>query len=303
MFTERTSIGLDVHARSVAAAAIDSLTSEVVQGRLTPSYEHIRSWISSLPGPVAVAYEAGPTGFGLYRDLAAAGVWCEVVAPSKLQKPSGDRVKTDARDALHLARLLRLDEVISVAIPSVDQEAARDLVRAGEDCRGDLMRARHRLSKLLLRHGVVYYGGRAWTGAHDRWLRTEVAPQLILPATRMAFDADYDHVLTMQARRRRLDAAIEEMAAASEFTPIVRRRCCLRGVSTLTGFALAVEIGDWNRFTGFRHRLVRRIGTLEVLVRFVPGAGIDHQNRQHPRPTALGEELPGITGRAITSGQ
>ncbi|RZL75874.1 MAG: IS110 family transposase [Rhodococcus sp. (in: high G+C Gram-positive bacteria)] len=244
MFTERTSIGLDVHARSVAAAAIDSLTGEVVQGRLTPSYEHIRSWISSLPGPVAVAYEAGPTGFGLYRDLAAAGVRCEVVAPSKLQKPSGDRVKTDARDALHLARLLRLDEVISVAIPSVDQEAAR------EDCRGDLMRARHRLSKLLLRHGIVYYGGRAWTGAHDRWLRTEAAPQLILPATRMAFDADYDHVLTMQARRRRLDAAIEEMAAASEFTPIVRRMCCLRGVSTLTGFALAVEIGDWNRFTG-----------------------------------------------------
>ncbi|WP_368680494.1 IS110 family transposase (plasmid) [Rhodococcus opacus] len=250
MFTERTSIGLDVHARSVAAAAIDSLTGEVVQGRLTPSYEHIRSWISSLPGPVAVAYEAGPTGFGLYRDLSAAGVRCEVVAPSKLQKPSGDRVKTDARDALHLARLLRLDEVISVAIPSVDQEAARDLVRAREDCRGDLMRARHRLSKLLLRHGIVYYGGRAWTGAHDRWLRTEAAPQLILPATRMAFDADYDHVLTMQARRRRLDAAIEEMAAASEFTPIVRRMCCLRGVSTLTGFALAVEIGDWNRFTG-----------------------------------------------------
>ncbi|ABG92586.1 possible transposase [Rhodococcus jostii RHA1] len=250
MFTERTSIGLDVHARSVAAAAIDSLTGQVVQGRLTPSYEHIRSWISSLPGPVAVAYEAGPTGFGLHRDLAAAGVRCEVVAPSKLQKPSGDRVKTDARDALHLARLLRLDEVTSVAIPSVDQEAARDLVRAREDCRGDLMRARHRLSKLLLRHGIVYYGGRAWTGAHDRWLRTEAAPQLILPATRMAFDADYDHVLTMQARRRRLDAAIEEMAAASEFTPIVRRMCCLRGVSTLTGFALAVEIGDWNRFTG-----------------------------------------------------
>lgn len=86
---------------------------------------------------------------------------CEVVAPSKLQKPSGDRVKTD-RDAVHLARLLRLDEITSVAIPSVDQEAARDLVRAREDCRGDLMRARPRLSKLL-RHGIVYYGGSACT--------------------------------------------------------------------------------------------------------------------------------------------
>jgi transposase len=121
---------------------------------------------------VAVAYEAGPTGFGLYRALTGAGVRCEVVAPSKLQKPSGDRVKTDSRDALHLSRLLRLDEITSVAIPSVDQEAARDLVRAREDRRGDLMRARHRLSKLLLRHGIVYYGGAAWTRADDRWLRT-----------------------------------------------------------------------------------------------------------------------------------
>lgn len=250
MFTERTSVGLDVHARSVAAAAIDGVTGQARQTRLTPSYEHIRSWLSELPGPVAVAYEAGPTGFGLYRDLTEARIRCEVVAPSKLQRPSGDRVKTDARDALHLARLLRLDEVTSVSIPSVEQEAARDLVRAREDCRGDLMRARHRLSKLLLRHGIVYYGGRAWTGAHDRWLSAEAAPRLSAPATRMAFDADYDQVLTMQARRARLDTAIEEMAADGEFTPIVRRVSCLRGVSTLTGFALAVEIGDWHRFTG-----------------------------------------------------
>jgi transposase len=250
VFTERTSVGLDVHARSVAAAAIDGVTGEVFRTRLTPSFEHIRSWLSQLPGPVAVAYEAGPTGFGLYRALTEAGVRCEVIAPSKLQKPPGDRVKTDARDALHLCRLLRLDEVTSVSIPSVSQEAARDLVRAREDCRGDLMRARHRLSKLLLRHGIVYYGGAAWTGAHDRWLCTEAAPQLTTPATRMAFDADYDHVLTMQARRGRLDAAIEDIAKDCEFTPIVRRLSCLRGVSTLTGFALAVEIGDWNRFTG-----------------------------------------------------
>ncbi len=151
------------------------------------------------------------------------------------------------------------------------------------------MRARHRLSKLLLRHSIVYYGGTAWTGAHDRWLRTEAAPQLTLPATRMAFDADYEHVLTMQTRRRRLDTAIEEMAAASEFTPIVRRMCCLRGVSTLTGFGLAVEVGDWTRFTGFRHRLVCRFGALGAFLRFVASAGIDHQNRQHPRPRLLVE--------------
>src|SRR3954465_3563141 len=195
VFTERTSVGLDVHARSVAAAAIDGLTGEVLRTRLTPSHEHIRAWVSELPGPVAVAYEAGPTGFGLYRALTDAGVRCEVVAPSKLQRPSGDRVKTDARDALHLSRLLRLDEITSVSIPSVSQEAARDLVRAREDCRGDLMRARHRLSKLLLRQGLVYSGGQAWTGAHDAWLR-RVGHDLAGVGTRAAFESDYDAVLT-----------------------------------------------------------------------------------------------------------
>jgi transposase len=250
VFTERTSVGLDVHARSVAAAAIDGVTGELFQTRLTPAYEHVRAWLRDLPGPVAVAYEAGPTGFGLYRSLTAAGIRCEVVAPSKLQKPAGDRVKTDARDAVHLARLLRLDEITAVAIPTVDQEAARDLVRAREDCRGDLMRARHRLSKLLLRYGLVYYGGDAWTGKHDAWLRTQALPLLTSRSTRLTFDAAYETVLATKARRDRLDAAIEAMATDSEFTPLVRRLGCLRGISTLTGFALAVEIGDWRRFTG-----------------------------------------------------
>ena len=145
MFTERTSVGLDVHARSVAAAAIDGDTGELFQSKLTPAYDHVRSWLAGLPGPVAAAYEAGPTGFGLYRYLTAAGIRCAVAAPSKLQKPAGDRVKTDAKDAIHLARLLRLDEITTVAIPTIDQEAARDLVRAWEYCPGDLKRARHRL--------------------------------------------------------------------------------------------------------------------------------------------------------------
>ncbi len=250
MFTERTSVGLDVHARSVAAAAIDGVTGELFQSRLSPSYEHIRSWLDGLPGPVAVTYEAGPTGFGLYRSLRDGGIRCEVAAPSKLQRPSGDRVKTDSRDAVHLARLLRMDEITSVAIPSVAQEAARDLVRAREDARGDLMRARHRLSKLLLRHGIVYDGGAAWTGKHEAWLRTQALSQLTSRATRSTFDADFDTVLATKARRDRLDAAIEEMAADSEFSALTRRLGCLRGISTLTGFALAVEIGDWHRFTG-----------------------------------------------------
>jgi len=244
---ERTSVGLDIHARSVAAAAIDGVTGELRRARLTPSHDHILSWIEQLDGPVAVAYEAGPTGFGLYRALSAAGIGCVVAAPSKLQRPSGDRVKTDAKDAVHLARLLRLGEITPVTVPTVAQEAARDLVRAREDCRGDLMRARHRLSKLLLRHGQVYSGGAAWTGPHDRWLRKQ---RFTNPATMAAFESDYETVQVVTARRDRLDAAIAAMAVDSEFTPIVYRLGCLRGIATLTAFALAVEIGDWHRFTG-----------------------------------------------------
>ncbi len=165
------------------------MLQQLVQAKLTPSHEHIRSWLSDLPGPIAVAYEEGPTGFGLSRALNAAGIRCEVVAPSKLQRPSGDRVKTDAKDAVHLARLLRLDEFTAVVVPTVEQESARDLVRAREDCRGDLMRARHRLSKLLLRQGIVYSGGAAWTGAHDVWLR-QVGGELGPPGTQMTFGSD-----------------------------------------------------------------------------------------------------------------
>ena len=117
---------------------------------------------------MAVVYEAGPTGYGLARFLTERAVRCVVAAPSKLQRPSGDRVKTDARDALLLARLLRLGEIVAVTVPTVAQEAARDLVRAREDVRGDLMRARHRMSKLLLRQGIVWSGGTAWTGRARR---------------------------------------------------------------------------------------------------------------------------------------
>jgi transposase len=285
VFIERTSVGLDVHARSVAAAAaIDGVTGELVQARLSPSHDEIRSWLRGLPGPVAVTYEAGPTGFGLSRASSAVGIRCVVAAPSKLQRPSGDRVKTDAKDAIHLARLRRLDEVTAVVVPTVEQETARDLVRAREDCRGDLMRARHRLSKLLLRQGIVYSGGQAWTSAHDAWLRRIGRQSFDSAPLQMTFESDYDAVLSVQARRCRLDAAIEQLAADSQFIPLVRRLGCLRGVSTLTGFALAVEIGDWHRFTGNTHRIVRRARPLGVLLRPVPGSGLDHQDRQHPRP-------------------
>jgi len=247
VFSERTSVGLDVHARSVVACALDVVSGQLQRQRLTPDVDDLRRWLTTLPAPVAVTYEAGPTGFGLARSLTAAGLRCVVAAPSKLQRPAGDRVKTDARDAEHLARLLRMDQIVPVRVPSADEEAARDLVRAREDTRGDLMRTRHRLSKLLLRQGIIWSGGAAWTGRHELWLREQHFDHV---GTQLAFDADFEAMLLTSSRRDRLDKAIEAMAAASQFTPVVRRLCCLRGVSTLTGFALAVEVGDWDRFTG-----------------------------------------------------
>ena len=251
MLANRTSVGLDVHARSVVACGLDSQTGRVFERRLTPDYGEILGWIRSLPGPVAATYEAGPTGFGLARFLTAEGVDCLVAAPSKLQRPAGDRVKTDRRDARHLARLLHLGEIVEVTVPGVQQEMARDLVRARDDVRTDLMRARHRLAKLLLRHGIVYYGGKPWTGSHDLWLRAQRRqPLFATPGLGLAFDAAYDTVLATRARRDQLDAAIAAMAADSAFTPVVGRLGCLRGVATLTAFGLAVEIGDWHRLTG-----------------------------------------------------
>lgn len=247
MKRQRTSVGLDVHARSIVACALDGDTGEVFQRRLCPDHREILEWIKGLPAPVAVSYEAGPTRFGLARLLVAAGIMCLVAAPSKLQRPAGNRVKTDVRDAAHLARLLHLGQIVEVTVPSVAQEAARDLVRAREDCRSDLMGARHRLSKLLLRQGIVYYGGQAWTGKHEMWLRGQ---RFDNPALTLAYEAALDAMIVCAHRRDRLDEAIAAMAADSEFTPVVDRLGCLRGVSTLTAFGLATEIGDWRRLTG-----------------------------------------------------
>lgn len=247
MFVERTSVGLDVHARSVVACGVDTVSGELFRARLCPDHGEVLRWLARLPGPVAVAYEAGPTGFGLAWAVQTAGVRCVVAAPSKLQRPVGDRVKTDAKDALHLARLLRMDEIAGVRVPSASEEAARDLVRAREDVRGELMRARHRVSKLLLRQGIVYSGGRAWSLSHHGWLRQQ---RFDTPGRQIAFDTAYEAVLLAEQRRDRLDEAIAEMTRDPQWAPTVCRLQCLRGVCTLTGFGLAVEIGDWHRFTG-----------------------------------------------------
>jgi transposase len=146
----RTWVGLDVHAAKVLACVVDACSGEMTVQRLPGEAAGVVSFCAGLAGPTRVAYEAGPTGFGLARALHAAGVGCVVAAPGKIERPAQDRVKTDRRDAERLVRLLMIDGLHAVRVPTGEEEALRDLVRAREDVRGDLMRARHRLSKLLL---------------------------------------------------------------------------------------------------------------------------------------------------------
>jgi transposase len=242
--SEGSWVGLDVHARATLAGVLDAASGELLVRRVSPRSEETVAWLQRLPQPVRVAYEAGPTGYGLARACAQAGIACTVAAPSKIPRACGERVKTDRRDAERLARLLRLGELVAVRVPTPDEEAARDLVRAREDARGDLMRARHRLSKLLLRHGLVYEGS-AWTLAHDVWLRRQRFADRVLA---LAFDECYGAVSQAKGRRDALDRAIAELAGEAPFSDVVSRLVCLRGVSTLTGLALTVELGDWERF-------------------------------------------------------
>jgi transposase len=241
---EGTWVGLDVHARKVVAGVLDAGSGELRSLRAPALTEETVEWLRQFPAPVRVAYEAGPTGYGLARVCAEAGIACTVAAPSKIPRASADKVKTDRRDAERLARLLRLGELVAVRVPEPYEEMARDLVRAREDARGELMRARHRLSKLLLRHGLVYDAS-AWTLAHDAWLRRQRFASRPLA---VAFDESYAAMLQAKTRRDALDQAIVELAGEPPFSEIVARLCCLRGVATLTALALTVELGDWRRF-------------------------------------------------------
>lgn len=255
MFSETTSLGLDVHARSIVAAAIDGATGELIERRFPNDPLAICQFATELAkehGPVRVIYEAGPTGFELARTLQDAGFLVLVAAPSKLLRPTGDRVKTDRKDAQLLARLDRAGDIVPVRIPTRSEESARDLVRSRDDARRDLMSARHRLGKLLLRHGCVFPGKTSWSLEHDAWLHRVRRGELLShgPGTVAAFDDGYDAVQHALARRDRLDHAITTLAENSEFTQVTHRLACLRGISTLTAFGLAVEIVDWDRFTG-----------------------------------------------------
>jgi transposase len=165
-----TYAGLDVHARSTHAAAIDVFSGELLRARFGSGVEEPVRWLAGLPGPVRACYEAGPTGFGLYRAARAAGVDVQVIAPGKTPRGPSDRVKTDRKDAELLARLLLAGSLTAVVVPPVEVEAAREMTRAHDVCRQELMRARHRVSKMLLRHGLVYPKPKTWTAEHRSWL-------------------------------------------------------------------------------------------------------------------------------------
>src|SRR5437870_12618363 len=181
--TTMTVAGLDVHARSTHAAAIDVQSGELRRARFASGSDDVLGWLARLPQPLHACYEAGPTGFALYRAAEAAGLRLDVVAPSKTPRAAGDRIKSDRKDAELLARLLLAGQLKAVAVPPPPFEAARHLARAREQVRGDLMRCRHRISKLLLLHGRVYEGS-AWTKTHRRWLEQQHFDQA---ATELAY--------------------------------------------------------------------------------------------------------------------
>ncbi len=242
----RTWVGLDVHAVKVVACAVDAESGEMSVQRLSGETARVVAFCAGLPGPTRVAYEAGPTGYWLARGLQAAGVGCVMAAPGKIERPAQDRVKTDQRDAERLVRLLMIGGLHAVRVPTPEEEALRDLVRAREDLRGDLMRARHRLSKLLLRPDIRYDDTSSrWGERHRAWLAQvdvgERGAQLTLGEYVGAIDA-------LEIRRPALEAAIGELIASSLWAKDVARLRCLRGIDTLSAVGLAVEVGDFHRF-------------------------------------------------------
>jgi len=239
--------GLDVHARKTAAAAVRLESDEVRKAQLPGSSAAAIEWLQALPGEVRAVYEAGPTGFELARSAKAAGVELMVCAPGAIPRQPGDRIKTDTRDALKLARLHAAGQLRAVVVPARELEALRDLVRAREDLRGDLMRARHRISKLLLRQGILWTGpGETWTEHHLQWLSNVHFQQ---PLQEVLFGEYLAHHEVLLARRERLDRLIAEQSTQGSWAPLVARLRCLRGIETLTAVGLVCEIGDINAFS------------------------------------------------------
>lgn len=215
---------------------IDSSPAAVqkVIGKLTSRYEKLH-----------ICYEAGPTGYGLYRQVKALGHDCTVVAPSLIPKKPGERVKTNRRDAVALARLLRAGELTSVWVPDTIHEAVRDLTRARESAAEDLRKKRQQILAFLLRHGRLFDGRKHWTLAHLRWLAEQ---RFEHPAQQIVFQDAIHAIEDAAARVRRLDSELVAIVPDWSMAPVVAAYQAMRGVSFLVAVTFVAEIGDVRRF-------------------------------------------------------
>jgi transposase len=243
-------VGLDVHADTIAAAAAEQEGEARSLGIIPNREESIRKLVRKL-GPMEhlrFCYEAGPTGYALYWQLTQMGAKCEVVAPTLVPVKAGDRVKTDRRDALKLARNYRAEELTAVWVPDAAHEALRDLVRAREAAKKDQLRARHRLSKFLLRHGRrPPVGINSWTVKYLEWVQREVHfTERAQEVTLLDYLHEVEHAA---ARIVRLDQAIDE---AAQSVPPLEALQALRGIAKISAITVVAELGNVTRFTGAR---------------------------------------------------
>jgi transposase len=240
-------LGLDVAKNAIVVGVLLPGREGVDVDRIAHDEASVRRLVDRFPDRDAlrVCYEAGPTGFGLYRLLRSMGVACDVVAPSLIPRSPGDRVKTDKRDARRLARLHRSGELVAIAVPTPEQEAVRDLCRARSALVYDRRRARQRLDKFLLRHDRVYTAGRAWTVRHEQWLAGQRFDDAALRATY----AHYRGVASARdAELAAVEAALARWVDAGPFAAATRRLAAYRGIAYLGGLTLAAEVFDWRRF-------------------------------------------------------
>ena len=254
MIESTTFVGLDVHKESIEIALAPAGGSEVRSyGRIAGDLDAVDKAIRSLRERhrhLNFVYEAGPCGYALYRHLTRRGFPCAVVAPSMIPKRPGDRIKTDRRDALSLARAYRAGDIKSVYIPGPEDEAIRDISRAREDAVISHKRARQQLAALLLRQDIRYPGKRPWTQAHQRWLAAVKMPQ---PAQQIVFQEYLHAVDEAHQRVERITEQLRLAAAAWRMAPVVEALQALRGVSLICAASLVSELGDLTRFDNARH--------------------------------------------------
>lgn len=251
-------VGLDVHKESVDIALADGRGARAfgrVGGEAAAVDRAVRK-IRSVHRDALFVYEAGPCGFWLYRRLKSQGARCMVVSPSMTPRRAGDRVKTDRRDALMLARLARAGELEPIYVPDAHDEAVRDLVRAREDAVSMQRQARQRLQALLLRNEIRYVGRSSWTQAHRRWIAKLKLPD---PAQQIAFEEYVSAVEEAGRRLERLEGSIAAQLEHWRWRPVVEALQALRGVSALHAVRIVAELGDLARFESPR-RLMAYLG-------------------------------------------